>query len=719
MKKIYAVNNLECAHCGGKIESAINQLEDVEEAILNFPSRKLKVTGNITEKTEKAMQNICDRIENGVIISPWENSDNKNHSHSHEHNHSHEHGHEHEHEHNHQEKNNIVTLAIGVVLFICAVILSNISGFADKEYIPSSLYILSYLILGYKVIISAFKNIMKGNIFDENFLMTIATVGAICLGEYSEAAGVVLFFNIGSIFEYYAVEKSRKEISSAIDLKVEKSDVLRDGRFINIDTDEIEKGDIIRIKTGERIAVDGIVKSGETLLDTSAINGEPVPVFVKSGDKVISGYINTQSAIEIEATETAENSMLSKIAEAIENATDSKPKVDRFITRFSRVYTPVVIAVALLTAMVPSLIIGNWSKWIYTALTFLVISCPCALVLSVPLAYFSGIGKASRYGILFKGGNSLEMLAKIKSVALDKTGTVTKGEFKVTEIKTFENISEEKMLSLCGSCESFSSHPVAVSIVNYCKENNINTEPIKDITEIAGMGLKAEFNNSIVLCGNKKLMDKYGISVNLEPESLGSIVYVSVNKQLYGYILISDSIKENSANAINDLKNMNLDVFMLTGDKKENSENIAGKVGIENVYSELLPAEKLEKLQEIRRNSGNVMFIGDGINDAPVLAGADVGGAMQNGSDLAIESADVIFMKSDLKSAVTAKKIADKTSVITKQNIIFAIGIKLAVLILGLFGIANMWFAVFADSGTAMLLVLNSIRILLKKEKSI
>lgn len=711
MKKIYTVNNLECAHCGGKIESAINQLEDVEEAVLNFPSRKLKVTGNITEKTEKAMQDICDRIENGVIISSQESSDNQNHSHSHGHNHSHEHVH------NHQGKNNIVNLVIGAVLFLCAFILSNISGFAEKEYIPALFYILSYLILGYKIIISAFKNIIKGNIFDENFLMTIATIGAIFLGEYSEAAGVVLFFNIGSIFEYYAVEKSRKEISSAIDLKVEKCDVLRNGKFINIDTDEIEKCDIIRIKTGERIAVDGIVKSGETFLDTSAINGEPVPVFVKAGDKVISGYINTKSAIEIEATETAENSMLSKIAEAIENATDSKPKVDRFITRFSKIYTPVVIAVSLITAIIPSIITGNWSKWIYTALTFLVISCPCALVLSVPLAYFSGIGKASGYGILFKGGNSLEMLAKIKSVALDKTGTVTKGEFKVTEIKSYGNISEDKLLSLCGSCESCSSHPVALSIVNYCRENNINIETVENVTEFAGMGLEAEFNNKIVLCGNKKLMDKYNISVNEEPESIGSVVYISVNNQLCGYILISDTIKENSANAINDFKNMNLDVFMLTGDKKENSENIAGKVGIENIYSELLPSEKLEKLQEIRKNCGSVMFIGDGINDAPVLAGADVGGAMQNGSDLAIESADVIFMKSDLKSAVTAKKIADKTSVITKQNIIFAIGIKLAVLILGLFGIANMWFAVFADSGTAMLLVLNSIRILFKKDK--
>lgn len=711
MKKIYTVNNLECAHCGGKIESAINQLEDVEEAVLNFPSRKLKVTGNITEKTEKEMQDICDRIENGVIISSPESSDNQNHSHSHGHNHSHEHGH------NHQGKNNIVNLVIGAVLFVCAVILSNISGFAEKEYIPALFYILSYLILGYKIITSAFKNIIKGNIFDENFLMTVATAGAICLGEYSEAAGVVLFFNIGSIFEYYAVEKSRKEISSAIDLKVEKCDVLKNGRFINIDTDEIEKGDIIRIKTGERIAVDGIVKSGETLLDTSAINGEPVPIFVKNGDKVISGYINTQSAIEIEATETAENSMLSKIAEAIENATDSKPKVDRFITRFSKIYTPVVIAVALITAIVPSIITGNWSKWIYTALTFLVISCPCALVLSVPLAYFSGIGKASGYGILFKGGNSLEMLAKIKSVALDKTGTVTKGEFKVTEIKTYGNISEDKLLSLCGSCESCSSHPVALSIVNYCRENNINIETVQNITEFAGMGLEAKFNDKIVLCGNKKLMNKYNISVNEESENIGSIVYVSINSQLCGYILISDTIKENSVNSVNDLKNMNLDVFMLTGDKKENSENIAGKVGIENVYSELLPSEKLEKLQDIRKNFGSVMFIGDGINDAPVLAGADVGGAMQNGSDLAIESADVIFMKSDLKSAVTAKKIADKTSVITKQNIIFAIGIKLVVLILGLFGIANMWFAVFADSGTAMLLVLNSIRILFKKDE--
>lgn len=686
MQKTYILKNLECANCGGKIEEAINALNDVEKAVLNFPERKLKVTGNINSDTEKSMQDICDRIENGVIISSGE-----------------------EHHHHEHNKSGIISLAVGTVIFICALI---ISDFAESNYFSLILYLLSYLILGYKIIISAFKNIFRGNLFDENFLMTIATVGAICLGEYSEAVGVVLFFNIGSLFEHYAVEKSRKEISSAVDLKVEKSEVLRDGEFISIDSDEIKIGDIIRVRTGERISVDGIVKSGETLLDTSAINGEPMPISVKSGDKVISGYINTKSAIEIEATETAENSMLSKIAEAIENASDSKPKIDRFITRFSKVYTPIVIALAVFTAIVPSLITGNWNYWIYTALTFLVISCPCALVLSVPLAYFSGIGKASKNGILFKGGNSLEMLNKIKAVAFDKTGTVTKGIFTVTECRPYGEFSEMELLSLCGSVESMSSHPVAVSIANYCREKNITLSEVANAEEIAGMGIKTDN----ILCGNEKLMNKYGISVDIKPEHSGSVVYTAYNNKLCGYVLVSDSVKENSAKAVKSFKDMGIKTFMLTGDKAQNAEMTADKVGIDNVYSELLPSEKLEKVQEIREKFGNVMFIGDGINDAPVLAGADVGGAMQNGSDLALESADVIFMKSDLQSAVIAKEIADKTAVITKQNIIFALAIKFAVLVLGLFGIANMWFAVFADSGTAMILVLNSIRILFSKK---
>lgn len=688
MKKIYAVKNLDCANCGGKIEAAINALDEVEKAVLNFPARKLNVTGNISSLTEKAMQDICDRIENGVIIEPYEN----NHNHEHEH-----------------EKGSIISLVSGVILFVSALIFS---GFNNMNLVSDILYIFSYIILGYKIIISALKNIFKGNFFDENFLMTIATIGAICLGDFPEAVGVVLFFNIGSLFEHYAVEKSRREISSAVNLKVEEADVLENGSFVTKNTDEIKSGDIIRIKTGDRIPVDAVVKSGESFLDTSAINGEPVPIRVKTGDKVLSGYINTKSVIEIQAEATAENSMLAKIAETIENASDSKPRIDRFITRFSKIYTPLVILSAIAVAVIPSLITGNWNYWIYTALTFLVISCPCALVLSVPLAYFSGIGKASKHGILFKGGDSLEVLSTVKAIAFDKTGTVTEGSFNVTEIKTCGDFSEKQLLQICGGCESVSSHPVAVSIVNYCREKNIEFVTPKDVEEIAGMGLKS----GNILCGNEKLMNKYGVSLDIKPESFGSEVYIACDKKLCGYIIVSDSIKENSSGAVSDLKSMGIKTFMLTGDKSKNADMVAEKTGIEKVYSELLPDQKLEKIKEIRGNCGITMFIGDGINDAPVLAGADIGAAMQSGSDLALESSDVIFMKSDLMSAVNAKKIADKTARITKQNIIFAIGIKLAVLVLGLLGIANMWFAVFADSGTAMLLAVNSIRILYQKK---
>lgn len=691
MQKVYIVNNLDCANCGGKIEAEINKLESIEKAVLNFTARKLKVTGNISAETERQMQKICDKIENGVVLSSELN----------------EHSYEH-------KKTELLSLIAGVILFFSAIILSAVPNI---PYLSHILYFIAYIILGYDIIISAFKGLFNKNLFDENFLMTIATVGALILGEYSEAIGVVLFFKIGSIFEHYAVEKSRKQISSAINLCSEQSEVLQNGEFISIDTDKIEIGDIIRIKTGERIPVDAVVKSGEALLDTSAINGEPIPISVKSGDSVISGYINTKSVIEIEATATLENSMLSKIAEAIENASDSKPEIDRFITKFSKVYTPIVIVISLLTAIIPSLITGNYSYWIYTALTFLVISCPCALVLSVPLAYFSGIGKASKSGILFKGGNALETLHKVKAVAFDKTGTVTKGIFTVTECKTFGEISEKELLSLCGSCESASTHPVAVSITDYCKQNDIKTSTLESITEIAGMGIKAVLDNKTLLCGNEKLMRTNGIEVNFSVDSIGSIVILAIDNKIYGYVTVSDIIKENSESAIRSLKDMGIKSFMLTGDKSQSAEKVAESTGIENVYSELLPHEKLEKIQNIRNQYGNVMFVGDGINDAPVLAGADIGGAMQSGSDLAIESADVVFMKSDLESVVTAKKIADYTDTITKQNIIFALAIKLAVMVLGLFGIANMWFAVFADSGVAMLLVLNSIRILFSKNK--
>jgi Cd2+/Zn2+-exporting ATPase len=542
--------------------------------------------------------------------------------------------------------------------------------------------------------------------------MTVATVGAFALGEYSEAVGVVLFFRIGEIFEDYAVNKSRKAITAAAGLKVDKVELLRDGEFVTVPSEEVEVGDIVRLKAGERLAVDGVVETGETRIDTSAVNGEPVPVLVKGGDSIMSGCINTTESITVRATATAGESMISKIADAVENASATKPQIDRFITRFSKVYTPFVIAAAVITAIVPSIVTGNWQQWIYTALTFLVISCPCALVLSVPLAYFSGIGAASKLGILFKGGVSLETLASVRAIAFDKTGTITTGTFNVTDLKSYSSMSEDELLSLYSMCETSSTHPVAVSIMQYCGERGIKGKNAERISELSGRGISAEYDGKKVICGNMRLMNEFGVKVPEENIKMGSVVYLAVDGEISGRIIVSDTIKKSSAGAVKELKNMGIKTAMLTGDKKENAYATANELGIDYSAGELMPDGKLEEVKKIREKYGKVMFVGDGINDAPVLAGADVGGAMQSGSDLALEAADAVFMKSDLASVVNAKKISDRTYSISRQNIVFALVIKASVLLLGLFGHPSMWLAVFADSGTAMLLILNSVRVL-------
>lgn len=695
MEKMYIVKNLDCAHCGGKIEAAIADFEEIESASLNFPMRKLRVVGEITPATEKKMLRTARKIEAEVELVPEAEAENA---------HGEEGG----------MAKELLSLAVGVLVYAAALILDHVIGLNVLGLI---LYIISYLILGYGVLAATVKNLRGGNFFDENFLMTVATIGAFILGEYSEAVGVVLFFKTGEIFENYAVNKSRRAITAAAGLKVDEVDLLRDNEFVRVHSDEVAVGDIIRVKRGERIAVDGTVESGETRIDTSAINGEPVPLSVRAGDEVISGCINMNEAITVRAKAAAGDSMIAKIAEAVETASETKPEIDRFITRFAKVYTPVVILIAAATAIIPSLITGNWSKWVYTALTFLVISCPCALVLSVPLAYFSGIGAASRLGILFKGGNALEVLGKIKAIAFDKTGTITNGSFSVMNVKSYGKLTEEQIISLCGACETASTHPVAVSIVKYCADMGIKHEAPEKIREYSGRGVAAELNGKQLLCGNARLMNENGIEIPHEDEKIsGSIVYVSFGGELLGRVIVSDSVKAGSARAIELLKKMGIKTAMLTGDKKENAEATASELGIDYVRGELMPNEKLEEIGRIREKYGAVMFVGDGINDGPVLAGADVGGAMQSGADLALEAADAVFMNSELDSVVKAKKIADRTLRISYENIAFALVIKAAVLVLGLLGIQSMWFAVFADSGTAMLLILNSIRVLSTKK---
>ena len=728
MEKSFLINNLDCAHCGAKIEEAISKLDGVESAVLNFPMKKIKIKGELSDDLLALINRTASAIEPGVEIVHAEHEHHHHEHHHHEHCHDeechcHEHAHEHEHEHSHKHSHEhgekdtfseILPIIIGAAIFAAAVICSKLTDIAP---LCIGLYIAAYLILGYKVLIATYKNIKVRNFFDENTLMTVATIGAFAIGEFSEAVGVMLFFSIGEVFEDIAVERSRKAITEVAGLKVAEADVLVGDEFVRRDSADIRVGDIIRVKTGERIAADGIIETGDSRIDTSAVNGESVPIGVSGGDSVFSGYINLGNTITVRATAAAGDSMMSKIAEAVEDASASKPKINRFITRFAKVYTPIVIAAAVLTAIVPSLITGEWSKWIHSALTFLVISCPCALVLSVPLAYFSGIGAASKLGILFKGGSALEAMSKVKAVALDKTGTLTNGDFTVTEITVSGDMSENELLAVCGSCESISTHPVAQSIVSCCKKKGISLSTPERSGELAGRGVSAEIGGKKILCGNERLMSENSITLpEMKAVAVGSVVYLSVDGKVMGRIVVSDSIKKTSAQAVRELEKMGLHTEMLTGDKPENAEAAAREIGISSAKGGLMPQGKLDEIKRLRSEYGEVMFIGDGINDGPVLAGADVGAAMNTGSDLALDAADVVFMNNEPVSAVRAKRIADRTSRIAYQNIVIALGIKAIVLILGLIGHPNMWLAVFADSGTAMICIINSIRALRTKD---
>ena len=737
MEKVFIINELNCAHCGAKIEEALGKLEGIESAVLNFPMRTIKIHGEVTVETLRKMNETARSIEPDVEIVPKEHHHREHHHHehhhyhsgecccghdhehhhgAHEHTHAHEHSHEHEHAHSQHEESSIaeiLPLIGGIVLFAAAIVLGH---FAGQKALSLAVYAAAYLLLGANILTAAAKNIRKGNFFDENTLMTIATLGAFAIGEYAEAVGVVLFFRIGEMFEDFAVARSRKAITAAAALRVEEAEVLRDGAFTVIDTDEIEAGDLLRIKTGERIAADGIVESGESRIDTSAVNGEPVPITVRPGDRVLSGCINLGDTFTLRAESAASESMLAKLASAVEDASAAKPKIDRFITRFAKIYTPIVITAAVLTATVPSLITGEWTKWIHSALTFLVISCPCALVLSVPLAYFSGIGAASKLGILFKGGDSVEALGKVKVIAFDKTGTITDGSFSVTGISTFGSLSESELLRLCGSCEQTSTHPVAQSIVERCRQDGLTLDTPEKSGELAGRGISAELGGKSVLCGNERLMSEKGIELPEVEKAAGSVVYIAVNGKAEGRIVVSDKLKKTAASAVSGLSKSGIKTALFTGDKPENAEITAQKLGIGTALGGLLPDGKLEALGKLREQYGPVMFVGDGINDGPVLAGADVGGAMQSGSDLALEAADAIFMNSEPESVLRAKRIADTALKTSYFNIAFALAVKAAVLVLGLIGHPSMWFAVFADSGVAMLLVLNSVRILNTKK---
>lgn len=690
---VFIVEKLGCAHCAGKMEEEISHLPGVEAVNLTFATKQLRVWSDDAKALLPQIQDICTSIEPDVKVVIREDTVRA----------------QKEAKNNSEDNKEYLELGIGIVLFIAGKIFES-----SKPVYSTACFLLAYLILGIKIVWTALRNISKGQVFDENFLMSIATIGAFGIGEYAEAVGVMLFYRIGELFEEKAVERSRSQIMDVIDMRPEVVNLVNEhGDVSVIDAEEAEIGDILLVRPGDRIPLDGVITDGETMIDTSPVTGEPVPISGFEGTEVTSGCLNTSGVIKIRVEKVLEESMVTRIMNSVENAAASKPKMDRFITRFSRVYTPFVVFMALATAIIPSIITGNWTHWVYTALTFLVISCPCALVLSVPLAFFSGIGAGSKIGILFKGGAALETLKDITSVVMDKTGTITKGNFKVQDVVTFGDVTRNELLSLAASCEESSTHPIAKSIMEAAKEENISYKTAESAKEIAGHGSVIKLDGSEVLAGNKKLMNQYHIAGEYkETTSYGTEVFLAKDGVLIGAVVIADTLKDDAKSAIASLKAQKLHTIMLTGDSESAANAIAEETGIDEVYSKLLPDEKLLKLQEQRTKHGAVMFVGDGINDAPVLAGADCGAAMGSGADAAIEAADVVFMTSSVEAISQAIAIGKKASRIAWQNVVFALVVKALVMILGLLGFANMWMAVFADTGVAMLCVLNSIRAL-------
>ena len=603
-----------------------------------------------------------------------------------------------------------------VIIIISAILFAIALFVRMTQTLQLILMLVAYILLGKDTVLKAVKNVEKGDFFDENFLMTVATLGAIMIGEYPEAVAVMLFYEVGELFQGYAVNKSRKSIADMMDIKPEYANVIRDNKAVKVEPDEVQINEIIEIKPGERVPLDAIIIKGETTLDTSALTGESIPVEVREGATILSGCINLNALILAKVTKEYFDSTVNKVLDLVENAAAKKSTSERLITRFAKIYTPIVISLAVLLAILPPIISGeyNFRVWIFRALSFLVVSCPCAFVISVPLSFFSGIGAASRAGILIKGGNYLEILSKVDTVVLDKTGTLTKGVFNVQKVVVIDkNIKEEEFISLVAMAESGSNHPISKSIQKYYNKE-IDTNSINSIKEISGKGIEAIVNNMKILVGNEKLVN---IPNNLIIDDIGTILYVEINNKFSGYIVISDEIKKDAPKTIKDLKEIGVKKsIMLTGDIEKVAKKVGKDLGIDEIYSNLLPQDKVSKFEEIisnKKSKGSVVFVGDGINDAPVLARADVGIAMgAMGSDAAIEAADVVIMTDEPSKIATAIKSSKKTIKIAMQNIALAFGVKAIALILSALGIVDMWMAVFADTGVTILAVLNSFRAL-------
>ena len=697
MERIFTLQNLNCANCASVIEEKLIQLESVSAATFTIGTKQLRITSTLEDMDalQEQIQAVCDATEDGVVVVPFVRAAKKakQDDHDHEHNAS------------------LSAIIVGAIVMAVA----ELTNWVPEQYM-TPLLIVTFVVLGWRIVWAAVKNGMKGKFFDENFLMSIATIGALIIGEYAEAVGVMLFFQVGIYFEERATERSRNAVMDAVDLRPEEVRLIAcDGSVQVVNPEDVQVGSHIEIRPGDRIPLDGRVVEGTTRIDTAAVTGEPVPVSATVGTEVMSGCINVDGRIVLEVTHELKDSMVMRILDAVENAAASKPKIDRFITRFSRVYTPIVVALAIIVAVVPPLFTGEWQYWIYTALTFLVVSCPCALVLSVPLAFFSGIGAGSRQGILFKGGKAIEAMSRVKAIAFDKTGTITTGTFNVQTVEVASGYTENEVLEYAAALEAVSTHPIAMSIVEEVKRRGVEFTTAKDVKEISGHGMVGTVEGHTVLVGNGRLLAKENIATPLIDYVYGSEVFVAVDGQYVGRIIIADALKADSKEAIRRMNGKGYQTVMLTGDVAASAKYIAQQVGIQGVRAELLPQDKLEVVQSLRNDRGSVMFVGDGINDAPVLTGADVGGAMGSGADSAIEAADVVYMNSNLDSVWRSLSIADRTLSIAWQNIFFAIAVKIIVMVAGVFGFANMWVAIFADTGVSILCILNSIRIFYSK----
>lgn len=709
MEETLLLKNLNCPNCGAKIEDRIRKMDVVETANFTLATHQLKLTGSWEDREalKRDIQDICDAIEEGVTVADYERKSKAAVDDGRENN----------------QDNDSVTIAVivvGLLFMIYDALTSFVPSIGLPESIETPIYYVAYVLLAFPVLRTAARNILKGEIFDENFLMSIATLGAIAIDALPEAVGVILFYRIGEFFEEKATDRSRTEIMNAVDMRpqeVRVVDTCGGGEIVVMSPEKVEVGWTIEVRPGDLIPLDGTILEGETRVNTAPVTGEPVPVRAEPGTQLMSGCINETGRITMRVDKVLEESMVTKILDAVENAAASKPKIDKFITRFARVYTPIVVALALAVAIIPSLITGEWHRWIYTALTFLVISCPCALVLSVPLAFFSGIGNASKHGILLKGGRVIEALANVKAVALDKTGTITSGEFKVHNVETVgSHVSSGQLLSMAAAIEAVSTHPIATSIVSEAKDQGLTVEPSDFVQELAGEGMVGMADGQQVLVGNRRLMERYDVQgYPTEAAEYGTEVLVAEGNTYLGRIIIADEARPDSAEAIADLNRQDIKTVMLTGDAEASANYIAKETGVSAVRAQLLPQDKLSVVQDIRSEYGPTMFVGDGINDAPVLAGADVGGAMGSGADAAIEAADVVFMRPSLTAIAHILDLSKSTLRVAWQNVVFAIAVKILIMLLGILGYASMWWAVFGDTGVSILCILNSVRILSRK----